>query len=247
MYLVEIATRFQDVTSLALGAQYGADDLFDQNPGLRLATAIVNRNENLSEDVETCGHTYEFDDETPSGSEPFSVEEKLSVDDTSSLGDQKGDVYDVDEHDDDVRTRKTVSHPELEDIMQESEVLDKPIADGMHSWLTTVYRTSRGFELGTFDSSLLAITMKNQSEKWGGLALGYISDIVTIVHSFVSDLLALVCPAERTRAGLFSMLMDELVERYKNAFDQIRFILRVERTGTPLTLNHYFNENLEKW
>lgn len=154
--------------------------------------------------------------------------------------------YAVDD-DDVVRTRMTESHLELEDIMQESGKLAMPIADGIHSWLKSVYRTSRGFELGTFDSSLLAITMKHQSEKWNGLALGYMSDIVTFVHGFISDLLRLLCPDERIRASLLALLMDGLVERYKQAFDQIRFILRVERTGQPMTLNHYFNDNLEKW
>ncbi|MCJ1386401.1 hypothetical protein MMC17_009527 [Xylographa soralifera] len=239
-YLIEIATRFQEVTALALGAKYGADDLFDNNPSLRLATAVVNRNEVLSEVAEKRGHTYEFKNGILSEVE----KDELSVQgDVSSVEDDDDDDVDVDV-DVDV-TRLTDSHPELEDIMHETEGLAKPIAQGVRSWLTKVYRTSRGFELGTFDSSLLAITMKSQSSKWNGLALGYISDIVTIAHSFIFDLLRLLCPNERVRSGLISVLMDELVERYKKAFDQIKFILHVERTGTPMTLNHYFNDNLE--
>ncbi len=92
MYLIEIATRFQDVTNLALGANYAADDLFDQNPSLKLATAIVNRNESLSDDVKGHGHTYEFHHETPSDSEPSTVEEKLYADDISYLDDGEDNV-----------------------------------------------------------------------------------------------------------------------------------------------------------
>lgn len=237
-YLIEIATHFQEVTTLALGARYGADDLFDNHPSLRLATAIVNRNEILSDTVESSGHTYEFKDGILSD-----IELSMEEDESSS----RGDASSVGDDDDVVETRVTESHPELEDIMHEKEELSKPNTKGIRTWLTKVYRTSRGFELGTFDSSLLAITMKNQSANWKGLALGYISDIVTIAHGFITDLLRLVCPNERVREGLLSILMDELVDRYKQAFDQIKFILRVERAGMPMTLNHYFNDNLEKW
>ena len=48
------------------------------------------------------------------------------------------------------------------------------------------------------------------------------------------------------REGLMSILMDDLMAKYKTAFDSARLLLRLERMGTPITLNHYFNDNLEK-
>jgi hypothetical protein len=36
------------------------------------------------------------------------------------------------------------------------------------------------------------------------------------------------------------------VKGYRTAVDHVKFIIRVERFGTPLTTNHYFNENLQK-
>lgn len=41
--------------------------------------------------------------------------------------------------------------------------------------------------------------------------------------------------------------MDDLVKKYKHAMSTVDFLLRIEREGTPTTLNHYFNDNLEKW
>lgn len=41
-------------------------------------------------------------------------------------------------------------------------------------------------------------------------------------------------------------MTDELLERYEKAMSHTHFILRVERKGTPLTTNHYFNDNLQK-
>lgn len=78
------------------------------------------------------------------------------------------------------------------------------------------------------------------------LALGYISDIVSIVHGFTQDLLHAICKDERILNGLSDILLDKLTERYRKSIDHTRFILSVERSGTPLTTNHYFTDNLEK-
>jgi len=55
-----------------------------------------------------------------------------------------------------------------------------------------------------------------------------------------------MCEDERVRASLWSALQEHLLERYQKAVTHVKFILRVERCGTPLTTNHYFNENLQK-
>ena len=87
--------------------------------------------------------------------------------------------------------------------------------------------------------------MKKQTTKWTDLALGYASDVVAITHNFISRLLALTCIDERVTREISATLMDGLVGRYVTALNQVRFILRVERVGMPMTLNHYFNDNLE--
>jgi hypothetical protein len=143
-----------------------------------------------------------------------------------------------------IRTTKT--HVELEGVMFEEDSISKIIGHDTMQWLTKIYATSRGFELGTFDSSLLAMAMKAQSSKWNAIALAYIADVVNMAHTFVVNLLRLVCPDPQVREGLMSILMNHLVAKYQAAFDSGRFLLRVERLGTPVTLNHYFNDNLEK-
>ncbi|KAI9873351.1 MAG: hypothetical protein M1830_000509 [Pleopsidium flavum] len=106
-------------------------------------------------------------------------------------------------------TRTTASHEDIEDLVRKNEKLSRPESRGILDWLTSGYRTSRGFELGTFDSSLLALAMKEQSKKWNCIA----------------------------RARLISMLMDELVERYRKAFAQVEFVLQV-RMIQILTASH---------
>lgn len=135
---------------------------------------------------------------------------------------------------------------DLETLIHESSKMTQS-TEKIIPWLKNIYTSSRGFELGTFDPALISLIWKKQSVNWDDLALGYISDVIAIVHCFTRCLLQAICPDERVLKELTSVLMEELVTRYQKAIDQVKFILIVEKAGTPLTLNHYFNENLEKW
>ncbi|PVH75851.1 hypothetical protein DL98DRAFT_426768, partial [Cadophora sp. DSE1049] len=79
------------------------------------------------------------------------------------------------------------------------------------------------------------------------IALGYVSDVVTYVHNFVTILLHVICSDERVRDGLTSILIDGLVERDKKSVSQVDFVLQIERSEKPATQNHYFNDTLEKF
>lgn len=108
-------------------------------------------------------------------------------------------------------------------------------------------RESRGFEIGTFNSAILSSVLKKQSTKWPSLAEGYICDIVSIVHIFTTKALNIACGDQRLGQNILSFLMDDLIEKYRQALSMTDFLLRIERDGTPMTLNHYLNSNLQKW
>ena len=222
-YLLDLATSFQKVVMLALEAKYGRSDLFDNDSTLRLATAVTSRNALFGNEVDSWGQEYQFN--------PFADNK------TGSPVEIAGEL----------EIRKIADPPELDEILHPQENLPGCRKECIIEWLKNVYHASRGFELGTFDSSILATTMKAQSSKWTKLALGYVSDIVSIAHNFIKRLLALVCVDERVTRELLSTLSDGLIGRYSTALDHARFLLDVERVGTPITLNNYFNENLEKW
>jgi hypothetical protein len=199
---------------------------------------MVNRSELFSKMVQNSGHAYQFETRIKRPAEVLAWPGITVPDDQETETDVKHKS---------LATRLNEDHDDIEDILYNNEELTSPESQGILEWLTTVYRASRGFELGTFDPSLLAITMKEQSKKWDSIALGYISDVVTIVHNFVTELLRVICPDERVRNGLTSLLIDGLLERYKKAIAQVEFILQVERSEKPATQNHYFNDTLEKW
>jgi hypothetical protein len=237
LYLTDLSTRFQRLVSLSVDAKYGSDAIFD-NMQFRLATLVSERNATFSDELARHGQEYHF----TSSKGPEHTEEDLPppllwepVDSASS------------EPQATLKVRKMTHSVEIEEVLYAQDSL--PVANGksIALWLRELYKSSRGFELGTFDSSILATTMKVQSTKWTGISLGYISDVVAIVHRFIDQVLDSICPERLVKGELLSVLTDGLFERYSKAIDQVHFLLDVERTGTPMTLNHYFNDNLEKW
>lgn len=243
-YLMGIAMEFQKLSTEALLSNYGRTDVFDLKPTLRLATAVVNRSDQMSETIATKGHTFRFDS---SDSRQGHAKQPPNPEDDAI---QDVDFADMDlnhQSEGTIRTRYLQSHPDLEDVVHENIKLCEPNNGSIQAWLKEVYRNARGFEIGTLNSSLLAVTMKRQAVKWRSLALGYIADVATMVHTFVVDLLLVVCPIERIRSGIMSLLIDGLLDQYKLAISHVKFLLEVELNGTPATLNHYFNDNLEKW
>lgn len=221
-YLLGLATRYQKITDQALEAHY-RDPVFGSDGSLRLATVIIRRNEIFANDIVTKGHTYEFKSEVQSAEDSAASEE----------GEVIGCRYEDD-------------NSEIENIVEDICEICEPSTNGIKLWLKSIYQDSRGFTMGTFDASLLTIAWRQQSANWDGLCLGYIYDIVSLVHSYTVNLLSIICNHERIRRGLISVLLDRLLERYTKGIDQAKRLLSVERAGTPLTLNHYFSENLDK-
>ena len=54
-YLLEVALQFQRITTLALDAKYGSDDIFDQDSQLKLPSAVQNRSDNFLDDFKVKG------------------------------------------------------------------------------------------------------------------------------------------------------------------------------------------------
>lgn len=182
----------------------------------------------------TVGHVYRFED----GAERPAVSAPTAKQDTGG-----GKAAPAHTH---LPTRCEKPHDDIDDVLSQGERLPLHPKLGILKWLTQVYDASRGFEMGTFDPSLQVITMGEQSKNWSSIARGYISDVATAVHRFITKLLRFICADERVLGGIIPLLMEGLLEQYRKAVEQVIFILQVE-VSKPTTLNHYFNDNLEKW
>lgn len=239
--MLGIMNLFQDMTRQALTTNYSSNDLFDSQTELRLATRIVNRNYIYSTDMTAWGHKYKFagdcDGDDNSSDLEVKPEDEKDVDDNLWASVRMARL----------ETRKVSDVPDLEDLFHNMEMNEvKTPRDHIRSWIDKQYRDSRGFEIGTFNFTLLSTTMKQQSDHWISITHGYISDVVTMTHKFIVKALEIACPDDRVRCNLMSILMDKLLGRYKSAIDKVNFLLHVERSGTPMTLNHYLNSNLKK-
>ena len=261
-FLLELATQYQGITSLALKAHYGGNDVFDSSPTLKLATAIVSRNALFSDDVGQRGHAMAFENNNEakasglfSSTVTFGSPSQFAAKGPFNFGAAPQSTNPTTKAPSSIfnglnldgkSVRYEKNHAELENIVPRNILIASPKAFGIKQWLEEVYKSSRGFELGTFDPSLLPVIWKKQSANWEALALGYVEDVVSLVHSFTVDLLAKICKDPRARHGLHSVLLDPLTDRYKRSIDHAKFLLTVERSGTPMTMNHYFADNLEK-
>ena len=235
--MTDVATQFERIVGLAVRSDYSQMDLFDNDESLRLATKAVNRGEAFARAMAKTGHSYQFDsgpDSNPSeGGSDETDADQIDWSDSDSLT---------------IKTRYESDHSDILDITGDYTESVNPVHHrGIIAWVEEVYLSSRGFELGTFDSSLLAVTMKHQAAKWKDIALGYVSDIITLVHNCVLRILKQVAPNARVQGGIKDLLLDKLREKYANALAHARFLIKVELEGTPATLNHYFNHTLEKW
>ena len=213
-YLLQLAARFQKVTSLALLAHYGGDPIFEENPVLKLTTMFQNRNDLFSRDLELRGHTIKFNGQTDAGN--FENERlaegsgtnlthlvyenpTLEFDDRSPLLLSKNIPW--------TANRYTSGHDELDDLLQPSGTATKSFSINILDWLEDLYKGSRGFELGSFDPAIVPIIWKKQTINWVDLAHGYIQDVVCLVHNFIVRLLRVCCVDERVSAGLLSVLI----------------------------------------
>ncbi|OQE03259.1 hypothetical protein PENSOL_c001G05377 [Penicillium solitum] len=230
-FLLDVITRFQDIVSQAMATSYGTHELFDKEKQSRLATIVRNRMDVFKSDMEEYGVEYKFVSEVPdTPMEPMEGEENQEDD----VGIPVRKHLDVSEH-----------SGAIDGILHEQKIVTKPTDGSILVWIEDQYRASRGFEVGTFQTSLLCTIMNRQAGKWTDFALGYVSDVIDIMHTFMLKVLEVICPDEQIRDKLVSVLTDELSKRYRKAMKQARLVLDVERMNI-MTLNDKFYETLEE-
>jgi hypothetical protein len=184
MALLDVVSSFQKITQLALAANYSLDDIFDADQDVRLATHVSSRNVEFSDHVSTWGHEFAFTDRSqieeipaPELSEGLEELAEPSLKSTEELQPAKQHGVSL------MSSRRIQEDEEVQEILHNAVNLPQAKI-GISIWMDTVYRETRGFEIGTFNHTLLSALMKKQSAKWSTLAQGYTSDVIAMVHRF---------------------------------------------------------------
>ncbi|KAA8623853.1 Interferon-induced GTP-binding protein mx2 [Pyrenophora tritici-repentis] len=202
-----------------MNASHGADDAFEKNPGLCIAPAVMSRMKIFSDEMAKYGESYSF---------------KCNDGDIAPVF-----VEDPDEDSDEETfyIRKEDDPEGLVDILHPQESLCYPLHGETKDWLLQVLKDNQGFELGTFNASILAIVIKKQSSKWEDISMGFVSDAIVLVHRFITSALVSIYDDRNVCEVLVGKLSDELTRRYQNAIASARFLLNVEKSNTPITMN----------
>jgi hypothetical protein len=222
-YLSNIASRFQDLVSAALNAQYQRHPIFEKKPELALITLILGESDSFNRNFEKYAPLWRFDD-------------VLDAEDD----DQKAPNSSFERHELDPE-----SFPDLDGLILGEEI-PSDAQSGIMAWIKEVYGRSRGVEMGTFGGGILSHTFKSQSSRWASMTQAYISKVIMLIHQFITMILEELCQDAVAREQLWSVIQPEIRSRYAFAMKNAEFLVSLERDMRAYTLNHYFNDNLQK-
>jgi hypothetical protein len=237
-HLISIATKFRETTTKAINAYYSRDPCFEMDDIFRLATLVMEMNNDFSETVHRKGFTRAFRraDSEPNGSASNlpQASRTLSQDSVqSSTGPFTPDV-------------ESPEYPELLGIMAQTEKMKAPARDGIIEWITDNYKRSKGFEIGTINTSLMPSLFAEQSRAWGFHAETHVTKVIRKIHHFIYKVLQYCCKDDALCERLWHKLLQPLLPSYEKALQQASFLVDIERHGNLLTMNHYFADNVNK-
>ena len=238
MYLLEVASSFQSLATKAIDAYYGRDACFQMHNGLRLATKVMAAHEVFSGLMFTHGAHRNFD-------ENGSLERE---DEASEDGSKEGtktparseNLTDVNEH------TSILEFPELKQLVDKQTGWPKKEQEAVMTWITRMYQDWKGFEIGTTNPSLLPALFNEQTRSWLFYTVQHVLNVIADIHRFVHLLLTVVCQDEGVTRRIWKTLTPDLCRTYSRGLEHAEFLVEVERNGNPMTLNHYFAENLKK-
>lgn len=238
-FLCRIAGAFQERTRAALTADYSADSVFDQDV-LRLITHVVNITDVFNVDFHETAHSLNF--EKHGQLEPS--EEVKVLSDNDGIDKALLIVNDLRAL---IRNANLGSYSQKE-FVELSEIVtlgNPPIPrprDNFSEWINDIYLKSRGLDLGTFNTNFIATAFAEQSRNWSEITKLYMRRIIVTIHRFIAAALLSVCSEEQVRKQVWEAILQNLVECYKKAMEQVEVLVEVEQRKKPYTLNRQFAE-----
>ncbi|KAK5094393.1 hypothetical protein LTS08_008612 [Lithohypha guttulata] len=230
VFLLQLASQYQSLINKATDAHYGRDECFHRNPNMRLATVVMEESDNFSVTLAKRGAHRAFASRD-SGNGSQSEDEATMPESEDGEGDQSNSTRDFPE-------LRTILQPDSEAPAQNDEPID--------AWIARKHKEFRGFEIGSTNPSLITALIYEQTNSWHYHASSYVRRVIERIHRCIHDILVYVCPDEHVRQRLWKHLQPRLAKAYGVALDHTRFLVKVERQGYPVTLNHYFAQTMIK-
>lgn len=167
---------------------------------MRLATLIVDFNSVFSEDLEKRGHAVNFSETKSSPSKELKPVRSRKLKLKGSL-----DIFFTDKkpaEGQDTTTIDYLKYPELINVLPTVSTAPPLLLDDIMNWIEREYKSSRGFELNTFNPTILPTLFQGLSTKWEDLAGMYVSKFIASIHRFCNVVLARLYTKERVMTTL---------------------------------------------
>jgi hypothetical protein len=243
-HLINIASKFREVTTKAIDAYYSRDKCFEMDDIFRLATLVMSMNMDFSEMVHKKGFTRAFGGPQPQPAAEAEAEASpLSPSSPDQSPDRDTERSSIEPYTPEI---ESPDYPELQGIMTQTETVLEPAEGGIMEWITYKYNRSKGFEIGTINPSLMPSLFAEQSRAWGFHAKNHVTKMIHKIHHFIHKVLQYCCNDDALCGRLWDKLVQPLLPSYEKALQQASFLVEIERDGHLMTMNHYFAENIRK-
>ncbi|KAI9739944.1 MAG: hypothetical protein M1818_005000 [Claussenomyces sp. TS43310] len=239
-HLIHIASKFREITTKAIDGYYSRDQCFEKGKVFRLATIIMELNHQFSETIHKNGFTRAFC-KAQSGSD-LSRTPRTAAPITPPTPDDDSDALCYPQ----ASKKSNDEYPELKHIMEIAENIPKTGDGDIMRWITVKYKQSKGFEIGTINTSLMPSLFAEQSRAWNFHAYTYVTKVIYKIHCFNHEALQYCCNDDVLCRRLWERLIQSLLPSYQRALEHVVFLTGIERHGNLITMNHYFAENVRK-
>ncbi|TVY45716.1 Interferon-induced GTP-binding protein [Lachnellula subtilissima] len=237
-HLIRIASDFRGIAVKAIDAYYGRDQCFEDDD-FRLATHVMEMNQNFSETIRLQGFTRSFRRNSDKVAMNRS-ELEISSSSTPSGSGHSLSSSDV------VGSDAYREYSELDSLLHQPSSKPGKAETDIMQWITNKYDRSKGFEIGTLNPSLLPSLFFEQSRSWEYYANCHVKEVIRKIQQFNYKALDYCCRDRILSERLWTKLAQLFLPSYKEALNQVSFLVNIEQSGNLMTLNHYFADNLRK-
>ncbi|KAH7412555.1 P-loop containing nucleoside triphosphate hydrolase protein [Cadophora sp. MPI-SDFR-AT-0126] len=242
-HLTRIAVEFRDISTKAIDAHYNRDPCFREDV-FRLATNVMAMNTAFSDTIELKGCTRKF---RQSSSSAAAIQHDKKVENApDDLDSSSAESLKTPGSPDSKSNDYFRDYRELKSLTGQSKAEPRRGNTSIMRWIKENHERSKGFEVGTIHPSLLPSLFLEQSRGWEYFARQHVEAVIRTIHMFNHKALFYCGKDALLSQRLWSRLSQLLLPKYRRALDHVSFLVQVEQDGHPMTMNHYFADNLRK-